>query len=152
MNTTKALATGCLAIMSVVMVSGQTAVPARQTATAPASQAPGMTDQRAALDKYCVACHNAKVNTANLKLDQLDLARLGEQGAVAEKVVRKLRAGMMPPAGMPRPEPAAREALITWLENELDRTATPHLPPPGLHDSARQSPDTHPQRSCAPRA
>jgi len=119
--------------MSVVMVSGQTAVPARQTATAPASQAPGMTDQRAALDKYCVACHNAKVNTANLKLDQLDLARLGEQGAVAEKVVRKLRAGMMPPAGMPRPEPAAREALITWLENELDRTATPHLPPPGLH-------------------
>ena len=40
---------------------------------------------------------------------------------------------MMPPAGMPRPDPATREELIGWLEDELDRTAVTHLPPPGLH-------------------
>ena len=66
-------------------------------------------------------------------LDKLDLARLGEQAQVGEKVVRKLRAGMMPPSGMPRPDPATRESLIGWLESELDRHAITHLPPPGLH-------------------
>jgi hypothetical protein len=85
------------------------------------------------LDKYCVTCHNATINTANLKLDRLDLARLGDDAATAERVVRKLRAGMMPPAGMPRPDAATLDGLIGWLENELDRTAVPHLPPPGLH-------------------
>ena len=50
-----------------------------------------------------------------------------------ELVVRKLRAGMMPPAGRARPEPAVYKAMIAWLEDELDRTATPYTPPPGLH-------------------
>ena len=87
------------------------------------------------LDRYCVGCHNERTKTANLLLDRLDLARLGEHAAEAERVVRKLRAGMMPPEGMPKPDPSTREALIGWLENELDRTAvgSPHLPPPGLH-------------------
>jgi hypothetical protein len=92
-----------------------------------------METQRAVLDKYCVACHNERVNTANLKLDKLDLTNLSADGATAEKVVRKLRAGMMPPSGMPRPDPETRETLITWLENEIDRTTGTHLPPPGLH-------------------
>jgi hypothetical protein len=48
-------------------------------------------------------------------------------------VVRKLRAGMMPPAGTRRPEAATYKSMISWLENELDRTATVHTPPPGLH-------------------
>src|SRR4029078_6206846 len=50
-----------------------------------------------------------------------------------ELIVRKLRAGMMPPSGMKRPEPATYKAFITWLENELDRTAGTYTPPPGLH-------------------
>ena len=85
--------------------------------------APAVSTQRAVLDKYCVGCHNERTKTANLMLDKLDLARLGDHAAEAEKVVRKLRAGMMPPEGMPKPDPATREALIGWLEKELDRNA-----------------------------
>ena len=89
--------------------------------------------ERALLDRTCVPCHNQTLKTAGLMLDRLDLAQVGEHADVWEKVVRKLRAGMMPPSGMPRPEPATYEAMIAWLENELDRKAIANLPPPGLH-------------------
>jgi hypothetical protein len=111
-----------IATVSVTFVSGQGARPG----------VPGATP-RALLDQYCVTCHNEKLKTAGLMLDALDLARLGDQAEIGEKIVRKLRAGMMPPTGMPRPEPAAMETLTTWLEDELDRNAVTHLPPPGLH-------------------
>jgi len=89
--------------------------------------------QRALIDQYCVTCHNAKLKTANLLLDQLDLAHLSANAEVGEKVVRKLRAGMMPPINMKRPDPATMESLIKWMETELDRGAVQHLPAPGLH-------------------
>ena len=85
------------------------------------------------MDKYCVTCHNAKVKTANLLLDQLDLTHLGQHADIGEKVVRKLRAGMMPPSGMPQPDDATRNGLINWMESELDRSAVTYLPPPGMH-------------------
>src|SRR6266850_848495 len=130
--------------MSVALVSGQSGqttpkppanVVARPQAPALTAKAPApdVAAQRALVDQYCVGCHNAKLKTANLLLDQLDLARLGDHAEVAEKVVRKLRAGMMPPTGMRRPDPATLESLIGWMENELDRSAVTHLPPPGLH-------------------
>ncbi len=77
--------------------------------------------------------YNAKLKTANLLIDQLDLSYLGDHAETGEKIVRKLRAGMMPPKGMPQPDPAVREGLIVWMENELDRGAAAHLPAPGLH-------------------
>jgi uncharacterized protein DUF1592/uncharacterized protein DUF1588/uncharacterized protein DUF1585/uncharacterized protein DUF1587/uncharacterized protein DUF1595/cytochrome c len=97
--------------------------------------APVLSAHRAVLDRYCVTCHNQKLKTGGLMLDKLDLAKIGENAETWEKVVRKLRAGMMPPQGMPRPEPAAYEALTVAIENELDRAAAarPHLPPPGVH-------------------
>jgi cytochrome c551/c552 len=93
------------------------------------------TTERAVLDKFCVSCHNAKLKTGGLALDQVDLSRIGENSELGEKIVRKLRAGMIPPLGMRRPDPAAYEALTTWLENELDRAAAakPRYEPPGLH-------------------
>ena len=127
----------CLTITSVAFVSGQAPrVPREQrpaTPAAAASPAPDVSAQRALLDQYCVTCHNQKLKTANLLLDQLDLAHLGDRADVGEKVIRKLRAGMMPPSGMPRPDPVTREKLISWMENELDQSAKTHLPPPGLH-------------------
>ena len=119
-------AIGCVVPISVVLVYGQS------TRTAPA-QAPDAAAQRALLDRYCVGCHNAKLLTGNLALDKLDLAHLGDHAEIGEKVVRKLRAGMMPPAGMPRPDPATMETLISSMEKELDRSAVTYLPPPGLH-------------------
>jgi len=91
--------------------------------------------QRALLDQYCVTCHNQKLKTGGLMLDKLDLAHAGESAETWEKVVRKLRAGMMPPQGLPRPKPADYEALTVALEGELDRAAAakPHLPAPGVH-------------------
>jgi hypothetical protein len=80
-----------------------------------------------------VTCHNSRAKTANLLLDQLDLDHLSANAQIGEKVVRKLRAGLMPPTNMRRPDPASTEALIRWMENELDRNAVTYLPAPGLH-------------------
>ena len=101
--------------------------------TAPDTPSQGAVTPRAVVDKYCVGCHNAKLKTANLLLDQLDLAHLGSHAEIGEKVVRKLRAGMMPPTGMPQPDPATRDALISFMEKELDHGASSYLPAPGLH-------------------
>jgi hypothetical protein len=117
--------------MTVALLFGQSAQ------TAPGSkagaQAPDVTAQRALVDKYCVTCHNTKAMTGNLALDKLDLAHLGDHAEIGEKVVRKLRAGMMPPTGMPRPDAATLNGLVTWMEKELDSSAVTYLPAPGLH-------------------
>jgi hypothetical protein len=88
---------------------------------------------RKVMDQYCVTCHNEKTKAGELLLDRLDLSNLDEHTEIGEKVVRKLRAGLMPPTGMPRPDPAAMESFIRWMEDELDRHASTHLPAPGLH-------------------
>src|SRR5580658_2505015 len=121
----------CAAPIAVVPAAGQSASTPETKAVAHTQT--DATTERAVVDKYCAVCHNAKLKTANLLLDQLDLAHLGAHAEIGEKVVRKLRAGMMPPSGMPQPDPATREALVSFLEKELDHSATPYLPPPGLH-------------------
>jgi hypothetical protein len=90
---------------------------------------------RQLLDTYCVSCHNSKVKTGGLTLDKSDVNRIGENPELWEKVVRKLRAGLMPPLGMKRPDPASYEGLAAWLETELDRTAAakPKFVSPGIH-------------------
>ena len=98
-------------------------------ATAPAP-APSSAPHRVLLDRYCVTCHNDRLQTADLALDTLDLEHVGEAPEVWEKVVRKLRAGVMPPAGRPRPDQPAYDALATWLETALDREAATS-PDPG---------------------
>src|SRR5437762_3234844 len=90
--------------------------------------------QRALLDKYCIGCHNQRTsNGLPLDAKSIDLEHAGASAEKFEKVIRKLRAGMMPPSGAARPEAPALEALAAWLENELDRSATLQLPAPGLH-------------------
>ena len=85
----------------------------------PASPSPR--PHRALLDSYCVTCHNQRLKTAGLMLDKADIEKVSEDDPVWEKVVRKLRASAMPPAGMPRPDKAAVDSLLTYLESELDR-------------------------------
>ena len=86
----------------------------------------------AVLQRYCVPCHNErnKANAGGLTLDSADLSSVGEHAELWEKVIVKLRAGLMPPARRPRPEPAVRTALVGFLESELDRQAA-HDPNPG---------------------
>ncbi len=85
---------------------------------------------RAVLDRYCVACHNQRLQTAGLALDAMDPARVGDDAAAWEQVVRKLRTGAMPPAGRPRPEAEAYGAVASALETALDRAAAAD-PEPG---------------------
>src|SRR5579863_1332718 len=59
--------------------------------------------QRALLDQYCVGCHNDRTRIANFSLQSADINTVGDHPEVWERVIRKLRAGMMPPPGMPRP-------------------------------------------------
>src|SRR5580704_4331330 len=79
--------------------------------------------QRAMLDHYCVTCHNQKAKTANVMFDTMDLAQVGKDAEVWERAVRKLRGGMMPPPGMPRPDTATVNSFVTFLETSLDRAA-----------------------------
>jgi len=122
----KLIVIGCLLALSLAsVVSGQ---------TLPSSPpAPTAVSERALLDKNCVVCHSDRLKTGGLSLEKLDLAQVGSHAEVLEKVVRKLRAGMMPPSGMPRPDRPTMDAAIVWLENELDRNAVTTLAPPGLH-------------------
>jgi hypothetical protein len=85
---------------------------------------------RAVLDEYCVTCHNQQAKTAGLMLDTLDVARLSEHANEWEKVIRKVRVGMMPPQGSPRPDPETQRALVAWLQTSLDRAAAAK-PDPG---------------------
>jgi hypothetical protein len=91
------------------------------------------TPERALLDRYCVTCHNEKAKTGGLTLQKLDPAQPGDQAETWEKVVRKVRAGMMPPSGMPRPDRAALDSFAAKLEAGLDRAARPNPGTSGLH-------------------
>ena len=119
---TKWLVIGSLAMLSLVpMVYGQTFEP------------------RAVITQYCSTCHSDKAKAAGMDsarkidFDTLDVAHLTRDAETWERIVRKLRAGMMPPYGMRRPDPTTYKGLITWLESELDRNAVTYTPPPGLH-------------------
>ncbi len=98
--------------------------------TQQASGAPSVSPQRALLDRYCVTCHNERLQTAGLTLDRMDVANVSAGAEVWEKVVRKLRAGAMPPVGRPRPDKATHDGFVSWLETELDRAAVA-MPNPG---------------------
>ena len=111
----------------------QAAVPAgtgSRAAQGPVAAASPAATQRALLDRYCVTCHNERLNTGGLALDRLDPADVGAAPARWEAVVQKLRGGMMPPAGRPRPTPGEAERLRRWLEAALDRAAAGR-PEPG---------------------
>ena len=89
---------------------------------------------RRLLDQYCVGCHNERDTTAptasGVLLDRADIDRIVEDGAMWEKVVKELRAGAMPPAGTPRPDAEATDAVLSFLETTLDRAAA-ERPHPG---------------------
>lgn len=76
------------------------------------------------LKTYCAPCHNAKLKNGGIAFDQLDAAGVPEHAQTWEKVVRKLRGGMMPPPGMRRPDHAESDAFVAWMEAYLDAAAS----------------------------
>jgi hypothetical protein len=89
----------------------------------------------ALLKQYCVTCHNERMKAGELVLETLDPAAVGPHAETWEKVVKKIRTGMMPPAGAPRPDRGTLDALAASLESSLDRAApaTAGLNAPSLH-------------------
>ena len=77
----------------------------------------------AVLDTYCVTCHSDKAKAGGLSLERANLTDIPKGAETWEKVIRKVRAGMMPPPGMPRPEKAALDSFAGFFETSLDRAA-----------------------------
>jgi uncharacterized protein DUF1592/uncharacterized protein DUF1588/uncharacterized protein DUF1587/uncharacterized protein DUF1585/uncharacterized protein DUF1595 len=107
-------------VFGTALALGALAVPQAQTASE---------KHRATLDQYCVTCHNDRLKTSNLSLEKIDLATVGDHPEIWERVVRKLRAGVMPPPDIRRPPLADYEALRDFLESELDRKAATRINP-----------------------
>ena len=140
------LATTCVAWFVLIVSLGIQARPSAQQPAPPAKSAQpsspigavsAASSQRQTLDRYCVTCHNQRLVTAGLKLDDADVANPGAGAELWEKVVRKLRTGMMPPPNMPQPSTEDRTALLSWLETSLDKAAAVK-PNPGRTETLRR--------------
>lgn len=90
---------------------------------------------QAMLQEYCSLCHNDSLKTAGVSLEGLDLSSVSGKADVLEKVLRKVKAGQMPPAGLPRPDAAMAASFSQWLEKSLDNEAALHPDPgrPAIH-------------------
>ena len=125
---TRSLLIGALLVFAVAASGPEAQVRLEPDATS----VPDTTTDQALVDKYCVTCHNARTLSGNLSLAGLDVSTPGDRPETFEKVIRKVRAGLMPPAGMPRPERATLDGFAASLESKLDRAAA-LSPNPGSH-------------------
>src|SRR5262245_44766379 len=105
-----------------------TAPAATHVASAPAVSNQALTE---VVQRYCQVCHNDQALTAGLTLQGFDVAKAAENAPVSERMIRKLRAGMMPPPGMPRPAGDTLLALVETLERIVDDEAR-DAPNPGV--------------------
>ena len=105
-------------IVAALIVSSFVMVPQGNGQTPP--------DASALLTQYCVVCHDNAKRTAGVTFQGLDLSKIGDNAPLLEKVLNKVKTGQMPPAGMPRPDPARRAAFSNWLETSLDAEAAAH--------------------------
>ena len=124
-----------------LLVAAQAPKPAATAPKAAVSHAPAATtmlpaEQTAVVKQYCVACHSERGKAGGLSLAAFDANDIVAHGEMSEKMIRKLRAGMMPPAGARRPEPAVINALATAFETRIDRAAA-LSPNPGSRPSQR---------------
>jgi cytochrome c553 len=107
------------------------ATSAQSVASAPASSANDV------IKTFCVGCHNDKVHRGEVSLASFDVTQAGEHADIAEKMVRKLRTGLMPPREASRkPDAVTRAALVTALETTLDAAAAAN-PNPGRRSFQR---------------
>jgi mono/diheme cytochrome c family protein len=126
----------CGAVLIGLMAGGGTSAadnkksaPVRPVASH-ASEALSPESQNAVVKQYCTTCHNDKMKAGGLTLVEFDASQTDQKADVAEKMIRKLRAGMMPPAGMKRPDEATIASFVSALESKMDAMSAAH-PNPG---------------------
>ncbi len=81
--------------------------------------------------RLCGICHNEQLRTGNLSLTEYDVAAAAETPETTEKMIAKLRAGMMPPPGVPRPAGDTMQVLVETLERLVDEAAAINPNPGG---------------------
>ena len=142
----------CLGLVSVIAAqqAAPKSVPVTGVATAAPKQTPAVSHPQAPFDKpkglspqlatdeqnalvkrYCAGCHSDRGKAGNLSLASFDIGKSGHDADVAERMIRKLQASMMPPPGMPRPDPVAYQNLIHALESTVDTYAKANPNPGG---------------------
>jgi len=97
---------------------------------------PAAADQNAIVKRYCATCHSDARKTGGLSLGSFDVAKAAQNAEVAERVIRKLQAGLMPPPSSPRPDPDSYGALVSAIERQVD-TAAAAKPNPGARTFQR---------------
>ncbi len=101
-----------------------------------AEAAPRSSDLNLVIEDTCVVCHNDTTLIGNLSLESFDVSQADKKAPITEKVIRKLRAGMMPPPEVPRPDEATLKALVETLEATVDAAAL-RDPNPGIRPFQR---------------
>ncbi len=86
-------------------------------------------DLNPVVQQYCVRCHNERTLRGNLSLATFDVAAADERAETAEKMIAKLRAGMMPPPDVRRPADGSLLTLVETLETVVDAAASGHSNP-----------------------
>ena len=112
--------------LSLPAIAAGAGTPPGQAAPAPAAAAPDHAALTAVVQRHCRTCHNDRMLTGNLSLEDFDVDAAASSPAEAEraeKMIRKLRAGMMPPPGVRRPAPETLTALVETLEAVVDAAA-----------------------------
>src|SRR5262245_26519437 len=108
------------AVLSASVLASTEQGPARPV---PVSSHSSTADAQAIIDKTCAGCHNARIQNGNLSLEGFTIDKAAAQRDVSERMIRKLRAGQMPPAGGRRPAEEQLTALAAALEARLDAEA-----------------------------
>ncbi len=121
-NSTIWAGSACLTLVALIAGLGATVTtyPPAHGAT-PSADSFALADMQEMVNSYCLACHNDTLATADFSLQSIDFANPGNHAEALEKVVKKLRAHMMPPSGMPRPPFETYQLMTSWLESELDK-------------------------------
>ena len=122
-------------LASTAVVVAQTPAPVSLVASHTAEVELPAVPTRALFDQYCVTCHNERLRQGDLSLADVDPAQPAADAPTLERVIRKLRAGLMPPASRPRPDDTTLAAFVDGLEREIDRVAAadPNPGRPVLH-------------------
>ena len=116
----------CAAVMLRAGAADRAAGPASGPAIERASSSAPRLTPNDTIKEFCTGCHNQYDLKGELSLDDFDVAKAADHAAIGEKMIRKLRAGLMPPKTEPQPDRETRMALVTALETTLDKAATPN--------------------------
>jgi hypothetical protein len=131
---TKILPVAAMWMLAIALVAGSQSTPVKGVPSAAPAESRSTADDTALVKQYCLGCHNERAKMGGLVLDG-DLSRIAAHAEQWEKAVRKVKTGMMPPSGQPRPPRERLDAFAAAMEARLDAAADPKrsLETPALH-------------------